>query len=485
MAEEIQLDPKDWDELRELGHQMLDDIFRYLQTVREKPAWVEIPNEVKAHFREPVPRAPQDPKAIYEEFLAKILPYPLGNTHPRFWGWVTGTGTPLGMLAEMLAAGMNSNVGGAEHIATYVELQVIDWFKEVFGFPRDSSGILVSGASIANLLGLIVARNVAIGNSVRDTGIQNVEKQLTAYCSVETHSSVQRAMEVMGLGNRALRQIPITADKRIDVNTLEAVILEDKAKGYQPFALIGNAGTTNTGAFDSFSDLADLAERYGLWLHVDGAFGALVNLAPSLRHLTYGIERAHSLAFDMHKWLHIPHEAGCILFKDKYAHHSSFAMQSDYLFHHTKGTSSADIWLGDYGIQLSRSFRALKVWMSIKEHGIERFGDSIKRNVDQANYLKQLIDSAPQLQLLAPVSLNIVCFRYYDASVTDTKLNDLNQMILIELQRSGIAVPSSTIVDGNYAIRVAITNHRSQYTDFDLFIDKVLQVGQDLLQKFA
>lgn len=270
LKQEISLDPENWDTLRQLGHQMVDDMLVYLETVRERPTWQPIPPEIKQRFQQPVPLDSQDLAAVYEEFQENILPYPLGNIHPRFWGWVIGTGTPVGMLAEMLAAGMNPNVGGAEHAAVDVELQVLNWFKDVFGLPKDSSGLLVSGGSMANLVGLTVARNATAEFDIRTEGVQAAPRKMVLYSSRETHSSNQKAAELLGLGSEALRKIPVNEKFEIDIAALEAAVAADKAAGLYPFCIIGNAGTVNTGAVDDLDTLADICQREGMWFHIDG-----------------------------------------------------------------------------------------------------------------------------------------------------------------------------------------------------------------------
>lgn len=308
--EEETLDPNNWEELRQLGHQMLDDMLDWQQTVRERPAWQPLPDEVKAQFQQSLPLEAQNIKEVYKDFLNNVLPFPNGNQHPRFWGWVHGTGSPFGMLAEMLAAGMNPNAGFGEQSAVYVEKQVIDWCKEMLGFPPDASGILVSGCTMANLTGLTVARNTKAGFDVQRQGLQNTSAKLALYGSSETHSSIQKAIEVLGLGSESLRRIPVNPDFQIDLAALKRAIAEDKAKGLKPFCIIGNAGTVNTGATDNLNDLADVCETEGLWLHIDGAFGALAALSPQYRRIVKGMERADSLAFDLHKWMSVPYEAG-------------------------------------------------------------------------------------------------------------------------------------------------------------------------------
>lgn len=477
------LDPKDWQTMRKLGHRMVDDMITYLESIRERPVWQPIPESIKKNLKEPLPLDPQPPEDVYEEFLDNILPYPMGNIHPRFWGWVVGTGTAFGMLAELLAAGMNPNLGGGDHVANYVEAQVLDWCKEMLGYPLEASGLLVSGCSMANLVGLTVARNAMSDFDIRREGLLAAQKPMTFYGSTETHSSNQKAIELLGLGSDAFRMIPVNAEFQIDINALEAAVSRDRAAGFQPICVIGNAGTVNTGAIDDLTALADFCEREKLWFHIDGAFGALAALSSDLRPLVAGLERADSLAFDLHKWMYMPYEIGCALVRNKAHHQRAFSLTPDYLAHAERGLAGGPLWFSEYGVQLSRGFRALKAWMSIKEHGIRKYGRLIKQNVAQANYLAQLVDNSPQLERLAPVSLNIVCFRFKTDCPDDQELNLINQEILVRLHEKGIAAPSYTNLSGKYCLRVAITNHRSRLEDFELFVDKVIRLGEEIVKE--
>ena len=478
--QEENLDPDNWEKMRKLGRQMVDDMITFLQSVRERPVWQPIPDEVASRFKKPLPMNPSDAGEVYGDFKRDVLPFPTGNIHPRFWGWVMGNGTVTGMLSEMLAAALNLNQGGGAQSGNLVEMQVISWCKAMFVFPESAGGLLVSGGSMANLVGLTVARNSQAGFDVRTEGVAGSPRRMTMYASSEVHSSVHKAVELLGLGRKALRLVPVRADFSIDVHVLREMIREDRNRGLMPICVIGCTGTVNTGATDPLEELADLCKEEHLWFHVDGAFGALAALSPGVRHIVRGIERADSLAFDMHKWMYLQYEVGCTLVRDAEIHRRAFAFTPDYLEHTTRGIGGSDVWLSDYGVQLSRGFRALKVWMSVKEHGIGKFGRLIQQNVDQARYLEGLIRATPELQLLAPVALNIVCFRFVGGMHTEESIDALNKELLLRLHEGGVAAPSYTVIGGKYALRVCITNHRSRREDFAVLVKEVMRLGNIL-----
>ena len=478
--DESSLDPVDWEAARALGHRMIDDVFGYQERLRDGPVWRPTPPDVRARLAAPAPLTGQGAEAAYADFLTDVLPYQLGNGHPRFWGWVMGSGLPLGVLADLLAAGTNPNVGGADHVAPLVETQVIAWLQELLGFPADAGGLLVSGGSLANLVGLTVARNSRAEVDLRRLGVGAAPRPMTLYASTETHSSIQRAVELLGLGSDALRLVPCGPDRRIDVSALARALAADRAAGCHPFCVVGNAGTTATGAIDDLAALADLCARERLWFHVDGAFGALAALAPALRPLVTGMERADSLAFDLHKWGYLPFGVGCVLVRDQEAHRRAFTLTPDYLEHTQRGVGAGDRWYSDYGPELSREFRALKVWLTLKAHGAAAFGRAIEANVVQARHLGEVVAAAPDLELALPVSLNVVCFRYVDGRLDAAALDLLNRELLPRLHESGVAVPSYATIDGRYMLRVAITNHRTRCEDIDLLVGAVRRLGAEL-----
>jgi aromatic-L-amino-acid/L-tryptophan decarboxylase len=477
---EHSLDPEDWTGMRALGHQVMDDMLDYLEGVRERPAWQPMPGEVVERLREDVPERGEGAEAAYRAFRELVLPYPVGNIHPRFWGRVMGTGTAFGMMAELMAAAMNTNASGLANAASHVEAQVLEWFRALFGFPEGASGIMLSGASAANLVGLATARTARADGDVIRGGIRVLGRRPVVYCSEETHNSIDRAVVLLGIGRDFLRRIPTDDQFRIRLDLLEQAIRDDVLVGLQPLCIVGNAGTVATGATDDLEALAELAARFGAWFHVDGAFGALAALSPELRGQVAGLSRADSLAFDMHKWLYMPYEAAAVIIRDREAHHRTFALSAAYLGRAERGAEADEFRFNEYGPQLSRSFRALKVWLSLREHGTERYARQIEQNVAQASYLAELAWDHPELELLAPAPLNIVCFRYRGRGIPEERLDGLNAELLMRLQERGIAVPTTGRVRGRFAIRVANTNHRSRREDFQLLAESVVAIGREI-----
>ncbi|WP_228535462.1 pyridoxal phosphate-dependent decarboxylase family protein [Noviherbaspirillum malthae] len=477
---EYSLDPDNWDELRTQGHRMLDDIIDYMQHLRERPVWQPAPDDVRNAFREPLPQGPTALQEVHQTFMQNILPYAIGNAHPGFMGWVQGGGTPVGMLAEMLAAGINANVGGRNQIPVEVERQILRWVRELFSFPEDASGIFVTGTSMANLIGVLVARTKALGVDIRSTGLQNSGKRLAAYTSVAAHACVAQAFDLSGLGTNALRLIPTDAQGEMDIEALKRVIAKDREHGFTPFFVAGTAGTVDTGAVDKLTVLADIAEQEDLWFHIDGAYGALAVMAPDIAPRLAGIERADSIAFDFHKWAQVQYDAGFILVRDGALHEATFAAPVAYLARAERGMATASPpWPCDFGPDLSRGFRALKTWYAIKTYGIDGLGKVISGGCALAQYLKQRIEAEPALELLAPVSLNIVCFGY---RCCEGDADRVNANLAIALQESGIAAPSTTTINGRLAIRAALFNHRSTTQDVDALIEATLRFGADEVQ---
>ena len=473
------LDPPDWADMGTLSHRILDDAIAYLKDVRERPVWREMPDEVRSFFSAPLPREPAPVADVYDDVARNVMPYPMGNIHPRFWSWYMGSSNFTGALGDFLAAIQGSNLGGGNHAAGLMDSQVVNWLKEMVGFPAAASGTLVSGGSMANIIGLTVARNVKAGVDVRERGVSAIPKPLRYYASDQVHSCHRKGMEALGLGNRALRRIPTDADLRIDIAALKAAIAEDRDAGFKPACVIGTAGTVNTGAIDDLQALAEVAAGEDLWFHVDGCIGALIAIAPENRLLVAGIEQADSIALDPHKLLHAPFEAGCALVRDASQHRNTFAVTPEYLESAPRGLASGE-WLFDYGLQTSRGFRALKIWMALREHGVEKFGRLIDQSIAQARYLTGLIEADPALELMAPTTVNIVSFRHRLNGTPEESLKAFNTEIMLRLQEEGIAALSDTTVHGRHCLRVAIANHRTRREDLDLLVREMLRLGREI-----
>ncbi len=468
------LDPADWTRFRAQGHRMFEDMVGYLEHIRRRPVWQPIPDDIRARFRESLPVDPTDLADVHDEFMQSILPFATGNSHPGFMGWVHGGGNPDAMLAEMLAAGLNANLGGRDHMPMEVEKQIVQWARELFGFPEDATGLFVTGTSMANMVALLVARNAAMGAEVRRTGVSAAGGHFTAYTSAAAHGCIPQAMDLSGIGTDALRLIPTDKHHAIDIALLERAIADDRNRGLHPFLIVGTAGTVDIGATDDLKALAAIARREGIWFHVDGAFGALGMLAPDIAPRLVGIEEADSLAFDFHKWGQVPYDAGFIMVRDGARHRAAFSFPAAYLRRETRGLAAGSPWFCDFGPDLSRGFRALKTWFTIKVHGAKQIGAVISKTCELAQYMKRQIESGyPDLELLAPVQLNIVCFRY---RCDDP--NPVNSAIVADLHESGIAAPSSTVLDGQIAIRAAIVNHRTEIGEIDALLRAAQKFGR-------
>jgi aromatic-L-amino-acid decarboxylase len=472
-ADAITLDPLDWNTFRSQAHAMLEDIVNYIENIRERPVWKPIPDAVRARFCDDIPAVPTDLGEIHNMFMRDVLPFAAGNVHPGFMGWVHGGGTAVGMLAEMLAAGLNANLGGRDHTPIEVEQQVVRWVRKLFGFPDTATGLFVTGTSMANLIAIVIARDKALGFRVRQQGVAVNPKRITAYGSAAVHGSIGKAMDISGIGSDNLRMIATDSRHRIDVQALEQAIHNDRRNGFTPSLVIGSAGTVDTGAIDDLSSLADLCQREGIWLHVDGAYGALAILAPDLAPKLKGIERADSLAFDFHKWGQVPYDAGFILVRNGELHQKAFGSFAPYLKREVRGLAAGAWWPCDFGPDLSRGFHALKAWFTLKVYGTEALGAVISKTCELARYLEARIAEISELELLAPVELNIVCFRFRTHDC-----DRVNAQIVVDLQERGSVAPSTTTISGSVAIRAAIVNHRTSRTEIDTLLDETLAVGR-------
>lgn len=474
------LDPSDWTEFRQRAEQALDDAIRYVRDIRERPVWRANPEHLKAPAEAEPPDQPEPWEKIYGELQTKVLPYTYANAHPRAWGWVIGAGMAQGIVYETWAAALNANVFGADQSASYIEEQVVAWFSKKLGIGPGASGILVSGASMANIMGLAIARTAMLGESVLRDGLQALPNRAVLYCSSEAHNSLAKAVALLGFGRESLRAIPVDANYRMSTAALRAAIASDRQNGHVPICVVGNAGTVNTGAVDDLQELGAICRQERLWFHVDGAVGALLKLSPTLAAKVAGLEGADSVAFDMHKCMHITYDAGCLICRHPRQHRATFSIAAPYLDTHASGIASGPLFV-DYGLETSRPFRGLKIWMAVREHGFAKFGRLLEQSVRQAAFLVELITKEPDLRVLA-ANLMIVCFQFAPVELADPAISALNRELLYRLHASGVAVPSYTELQGRFAIRVAIANHRTTGADLVLLVNEVVRTGREILR---
>ena len=459
------LDPADWTDFRRQAHSLLDLLLDHVAHAADGPLCRPLPEAVARRLAAPAPQQPEAMEQVVGELQSLVLPYGPGNAHPRFFSGVPGAGTAGGMLAAMAAAAINANCSGSTDVTARLEATVIGWARQWFGFPEDAGGLLVSGSSMANLLGLAVARHHHCSHDVRTDGLQGAP--LVGYASAEVHFSVIKAFELLGLGRRALRLVAVEPDCRMDLAALAQSVAADRAAGLRPFCVAGAAGSVRTGAIDDLAAIAAFCRAEKLWLHVDAAFAGLLVLAPELGPRLTGIALADSLAFDFHKWLHVPYDAGCLLVRDRTRQLAAFDGRPDYL---TPPAGDDAPWPCELGIELSRPFRALKVWFTVKEHGTVRLGQAIARNCAQAQALAARLRARPDVRLFEPVTLNIVCWRHLVPGLDAPGEDAFTAGVVDALGRRGIALLSTVRLQGRVFIRLCITNHRSDETDFDLLL---------------
>jgi aromatic-L-amino-acid/L-tryptophan decarboxylase len=474
------------DEIRTFGHQVVELIADHLTTLPERPVFRPVPRElIDGFLQEPVPEQGLAPETVLAEFAQRIEPYPFGNGHPRFFGWINSPPDVIGIFAEALAAAMNPSVAGGNHSAVYVERAVLGWFRDLLGFPADGMGLLVSGSSMANLTGLAVARHTAgqkVGYDVRARGLQHAGDgpRFVVYASQEGHSSIRKAVELLGIGADNLRTIGVDELDRIRLPELEASLRRDRAAGDVPMAVAASAGTTNTGAIDPLAELADLCGEHAVWLHVDGAYGAPAILTERYHAVLASLARADSVALDPHKWLYVPVEAGLVLVRSGAAMRDTFSLVPPYLRtdNSLEGVGGPP-WFSEFGFQQTRGFRALKVWMALKHHGLDGYRALMEHDLAMADSLTAQIQAAPDLELLAS-GLSVVCFRVAPpalAAQTDA-LDELNRRVLAAVQLGGQAFVTGTSVRGHFALRACVVNPRTTPEDVALLVRVVRQLGQ-------
>jgi glutamate/tyrosine decarboxylase-like PLP-dependent enzyme len=444
------------------------------------------PEERGRLLEQALPDDGRDPRAILDLFRDAVLPHAMGNGHPRFFGWVNSPPAPLGVIADLLAAAMNPSCAGGDHAAIYVERAAVRWLMELVGFPTAGSmGLLVSGASVASIVSLAAARHrVAAehGWDIRAEGMQGARPRLRLYVSDEGHTCLRKAAELLGLGASAIRTIPVDDEFRMNVRALAEAVAADRRAGDLPFCVEASAGTVGTGAVDPLAEIADLCERERLWLHVDGAYGALGVLAPAQAARYAGMERADSLALDPHKWLSVPAECGCVLVRDGALLRDTFSLVPPYLrTEEGKGFGGLP-WFSEYGVQQTRGFRALKLWMVLQHLGRRGVVALVERHLALARRLASLVDAAPDLERVAPVELSIVAFRAAppDLRGDDARLDALNKRVMERVQSEGAAFITNTSVRGRFALRACVLHYATTDEDVTALVDIVRRTAAAL-----
>jgi glutamate/tyrosine decarboxylase-like PLP-dependent enzyme len=459
------------EEFRRLGYRAIDLLTEHFDALSERPCRLPVPEDVRRQLMEaPVPTGPTDADALLDDVAANVLAYPMGNGSPRFFGWVNSSAAPLCTLAELLAAGLNPSVAGGDHAATYVEHAVLRWMRQIAGFPATSGGILTSGGSVANLIGLAVMRHVKTEGRVRALGMGGTQPALIVYTSSEGHSCIQKGIELLGIGHANLRRIPCTLEWRMDMRALEAQIADDRAAGLTPACVAATAGTVNTGAIDPLDRIAELCRTERLWFHVDAAYGGPAALVPELADLYRGLEKADSVAIDPHKWMYVPVECGCALVKDAQAMRDAFSLVPPYLRDDT-----ALPWFSEFSIQQSRGFRALKLWIALRHIGLSGYRSLISRDIALARALQQRLRDAEDFELVAAGPLSVTCFRYRPATSppADADVDRLNRNILDAVQSAGRAFLTGTELHGRFVLRACIVNFRTRESDLDALLEAI------------
>lgn len=471
------------EEFRKAGYQLVDRIADFLDSMAARPV---NPAESPVTVREalgadrPLPQEGESASTLLQHTANLLFDHSVFNGHPRFWGYITSSAAPIGALADMLAAAVNPNVGAwpLSPIASEIEAQTLRWIAEMLHYPVDSGGLFVSGGNMANLLCLIAARRAKVGPDVRDAGLG--ARPLRMYCSRETHTWIQKAADILGMGTNSIRWIGANKNLQIDTVALRKQIAEDLRAGDQPFLVVGTAGTVSTGAIDPLGELAAICRDHDLWFHVDGAYGAMAAVIPDAPPELGGMSEADSVAVDPHKWLYAPLEAGCAFVRRKIDLENAFSWHPPYYHFGTEATNYYDL-----GPQNSRGFRALKVWLSLQQVGRNGYAQMISDDISLSRKLFEQVKLYPELEPLTQ-SLSIATFRFVptdlDRSGVDSQvyLDKLNRELLDLLQNSGEVYLSNAVIDGKFALRACIVNFRTSSDDVEALPSLVVRLGNDL-----
>jgi len=476
------------DEFRKLGHQLVDDIAEFLDGLPQRPVTTEeSPQAIRKLLGTDIlPERGSSANDLLDEAADLLFDHSLFNGHPRFWGYITSSAAPIGALADLLAAAVNPNVGAAvlSPIATEIEAQTIRWIADLIGYPRTCGGVLVSGGNMANFVCFLAARKSKVAWDLNAEGLSASNQRLIAYVSKETHTWIDKAAELFSLGAKSVRWIGTNADQQMDLDALEKQIIADRADNHLPFLVVGAAGTVGTGAIDPLPEIAAICKKHNLWFHVDGAYGALAAVIPGASTELLGLREADSIALDPHKWLYSPLEAGCALVRNP--HHLLEAFSHHPAYYNFDGViEDPPINYHEFGLQNSRGFRALKVWLGLRQVGREGYIQMIGDDIALAQALSKAVGTYPELQAVTQ-NLSITTFRFIpqdlpdDPMAVEPYLNKLNEELLNRLQKSGEAFISNAIVEGKYLLRACIVNFRTTLSDIEALPEIVIRLGRKL-----
>jgi aromatic-L-amino-acid decarboxylase len=471
------------DEFRAAGHQLVDRIADFFDSLPQRPVTTgESPSAIRRALGadRTLPNEGADPAELLNHAAGLLFDHSLFNAHPRFWGYVTSSAAPIGALGELLAAAVNPNCGAwlLSPMASEIEAQTVRWIAEMLNYPTNCGGLFVSGGNMANIVCFLASRQAKAGSDVRTKGVEGT--RLRAYCSKETHTWIQKAADIAGLGTDSVRWIAVDHELCIDVEALRAQIRADLAAGDKPFMVIGNAGTVSTGAVDPLPELATLCRELDLWFHVDGAYGGFAALAPDAPDEFSGLSAADSIAVDPHKWLYAPLEAGCALVRDLSKLRDAFAYHPPYYHFGVEAINYFDL-----GPQNSRGFRALKVWLALQQVGRDGYVQMISDDIRLSRAMFDCIAHYPELEALTQ-GLSITTFRYVPPDLRrndeqmESYLNDLNRELLTRLQQGGEVYLSNAIIGGKYALRACIVNFRTTIQDVEALLPVIVRIGKQV-----
>jgi glutamate/tyrosine decarboxylase-like PLP-dependent enzyme len=469
------------EEVRRIGRLAADTVADHRARLADRPVFGKV-GPAASLFDEPLPEEGRPFEELLEFVSDNVLARPFGNSHPRFFAFINATADPVGTVADYLASSMNPNCWGGDHAAIHVERQVVRWLVEGLGMPSTSEGILTSGGSMANFTALAAARR-AMAPGVREEGVAACPR-VVVYATDQVHNCVDKAVDLLGLGWRQLRKVPTDDRFRMRMEALRDLVAADRQAGLTPAIVVGNAGTVNTGAIDPLEEIADFCARESLWFHADGAYGAMAALSPALRPLFAGLERAQSVAADPHKWLYVPYEAGAALVREPGRLADAFRRPAEYLVHDAESPVIGPVSFNDRGPELSRGFKALKVWMGLKRHGRRAYAKSIERDVALARFLSEEVRRRDDFELLAEPVLSIANFRYRPKvrTLDDDALDGLNRRIVNQLVGSGGFFLAPTVLKGRVSMRACIVNFRTSEDDLRALLEESERAGRALLQ---